>query len=149
MFALCQCYEFLLTRTVCTDFFPGSEGCTLCYSAAWLVSLVGEWVSPSCRTWLGWVVSFTSRPLYAEKEPVYPLNRRLSGLESRSGRFRRTENVIIMCLMFRAFIRFYKIFKKTNKCAWIMNVFLLCSNHRHVSATLVTVFRAVSTRIQL
>jgi hypothetical protein len=35
-----------------------------------------------------WVVSFTPRPLYPrEKSPRYPLDRRLGGLQSRSGRF--------------------------------------------------------------
>jgi hypothetical protein len=34
-----------------------------------------------------WVVSFTSRPLYSQgKSPWYPLDRRLGGLQSRSGR---------------------------------------------------------------
>jgi hypothetical protein len=34
-----------------------------------------------------WVVSFTPRPLYSHgKSPWYPLNRRLGGLQSRSGR---------------------------------------------------------------
>jgi hypothetical protein len=34
-----------------------------------------------------WVVSFTSRPLYPQgKNPWYPLNRRLGGPQSRSGR---------------------------------------------------------------
>jgi hypothetical protein len=34
-----------------------------------------------------WVVSFTPRPLYPQgKNPWYPLDRRLGGLQSRSGR---------------------------------------------------------------
>jgi hypothetical protein len=34
-----------------------------------------------------WVVSFTSRPLYSQGKSLwYPLDRRLSGLQSRSGR---------------------------------------------------------------
>ena len=136
--ALCQCYEVLLTRTLCTDFLPSSEGCTLCYSLAWLVSLIGQRVSLSCKTWLGWVVSFTSRPLCAEKEPVYPLNSWLGGHESRSGRLWRTEQkmslLCVPCSLHSSdFIRFSK--RPTNAHE-LMNVFLLRSNHRHVSATL-------------
>jgi hypothetical protein len=38
-------------------------------------------------TWWMWVVSFTPRPLYHQaKSPCYPLDRRLSGPQSRSGR---------------------------------------------------------------
>jgi hypothetical protein len=34
-----------------------------------------------------WVVSFTPRPIYSQgKSPWYPLDRRLSGLQSRCGR---------------------------------------------------------------
>jgi len=38
-------------------------------------------------TWWRWVVSFTPRPLCPQgKSPWYPLDRRLAGLQSRSGR---------------------------------------------------------------
>jgi hypothetical protein len=38
-------------------------------------------------TWWRWVVSFTPRPIYSQgKSPCNPLNRRLGGPQSRSGR---------------------------------------------------------------
>jgi hypothetical protein len=40
-----------------------------------------------------WVVSFTPRPLYPQgKSPWYPLEKRLGGLQSRSGRGGEEEN---------------------------------------------------------
>jgi hypothetical protein len=40
-----------------------------------------------------WVVSFTPRPLYPQgKSPQYPLDRRLGGLQSRSGRGVKEKN---------------------------------------------------------
>jgi hypothetical protein len=54
-------------------------------------SVLGEWrhISTHCdldTRWM-WVVSFTPRPLYPlGKSPWYPLDRRLGGPQSRSGR---------------------------------------------------------------
>jgi hypothetical protein len=53
---------------------------------------MGEWVYRSTFSWpLGtscrWVISFTPRPLYPQrKSPLYPLDRRLGGPQSQSGR---------------------------------------------------------------
>ena len=49
----------------------------------------------------------------------------------------------------RIHCRLYNCFIRTNKRTRCMNVILLQSSHRHVSATLVAIFRVVWTRIQL
>jgi hypothetical protein len=53
--------------------------------------VLGEWRYSSTHSWTRtrwrWVVSFTRRPLYPQgKSPWYPLDRRLGGPQSRSGR---------------------------------------------------------------
>jgi hypothetical protein len=47
----------------------------------------GSFFHPGTR-W-GWVVNSTPRPLYPEKQTWYPLYRRLSGPQGRSGRLRK------------------------------------------------------------
>jgi hypothetical protein len=53
-----------------------------------------------------WVVSFTSRPFYLQEEsPRYPLNRRLSGPQSRSGRGGEEKNSQILPGLELSFIK--------------------------------------------
>jgi hypothetical protein len=47
-----------------------------------------------CNRWR-WVVGFTPRPLYPEKEPQCFLKRRLGGPHSRSGRLDRREMLVL------------------------------------------------------
>jgi hypothetical protein len=59
---------------------------------------MGEWRYSSTILYLGttwnWLVSFTSLPLYPQvNNPLYPLDRRLGGLQSRSGRCGEEENL--------------------------------------------------------
>jgi hypothetical protein len=54
-----------------------------------------------------------------------------------------------VCSMFRAIIRCIKFLKRSANALECMYVILLRSDHRHVSATQVAVFRVVRTRIQL
>jgi hypothetical protein len=65
----------------------------LCFFFNWArhEGVLGEWgISPlilDLGTRWRWVVSFTPRPLYPQgKSPCYPLDRRLGGPQSRSGR---------------------------------------------------------------
>jgi hypothetical protein len=60
--------------------------------AYWVKEGIAPWIL-DLGTRRRWVVSFTPRPLYPqEKNPWYPLDRRLGGFQSRSGRGAEEKN---------------------------------------------------------